>query len=373
MRKNRAYFTVRPNLLGRVAYSVVLPVVVVLAGVLLGTASRTPGADPGPQRASCSTAPLTTLGGLFGQAVAANQLGLAVGAATDAAGTSHAVLWRSDVPQRLVTGAAESIAVAVSARGDVVGTGRSETDAFGWVWSRGVTTRLKAEHDRVAVPSAINDRGLIVGALAENGGAHGTVPNEDENEQAALWESATVAPAELSPLPGDDGGYAFAVDNHGRVGGMSAGTRFRPVIWGADRAPHALPDLGGGYAAVRALSDSGVAAGDAVGTDGRDHPVMWDRAGRIIDLGLPAGAGSGQAQAILRDGVIVGTVEVPMPGGGSQSQAVQWLRPGAFVLLPPARAGAASSAAGATDATSLVGTVMDADGGRHPVRWRCGR
>src|SRR6266508_2246697 len=151
MSKSRAYFTVRPNLRGRVSFAVVLPVVVVLAGVLLGSASRTPGrvADPGPQRASCSTAPLATLGGLFGQAVAANQLGLAVGAATDAAGTSHAVLWRSDVPQRLVTGAAESTAVAVSARGDVVGTGRSGTDAFGWVWSPGVTSRLKAGADRM--------------------------------------------------------------------------------------------------------------------------------------------------------------------------------------------------------------------------------
>jgi uncharacterized membrane protein len=236
-----------------------------------------------------------------------------------------------------------------------------------------VTTRLKAEHGRVAVPSAISDRGLIVGALAAEAGAHGTERNEDENEHAALWKSATAAPTHLAPLPGDDGGSAFAVDNHGRVGGISAGARFRAVIWGGQGDSRALPDLGGGYAAVRALSDSGLAAGDAVGTDGRDHPVVWDRTGRITDLGLPAGARSGQAQAILRNGVIVGTAEVPMPGGGFRSRAVQWLTPGNFVLLPSAGDGTASSTAGATDAASFVGYVEDADGGRHPVRWRCGK
>jgi len=342
---------------------------------MLHTASSAPRqvAAVSPRQASCSTAPLATLGGLFGQVVAGNQQGLAVGAATDPTGVSHAVLWRSDVPQRLATGAAESIAVAVNARGDVVGTGRSEADAFGWVWSRGATTRLKVEHGHVAVPSAINERGLIVGALAESPGAHGTIPNADENEQAALWVSATAAPTELSPLAGDDGGYAFAVDNHGRVGGMSAGTRFRPVIWGTDGTIRALADLGGGYAAVRALSDSGLAAGDAVGTDGRDHPVLWDRTGRIIDVGLPAGARSGQARAILRNGVIVGTAEVPMPGGGFRSQGVQWLAPGAFLVLPSASDGMASSTAGATDTTDFVGYSMDGAGGRHPVRWRCGR
>jgi uncharacterized membrane protein len=350
-------------------------VLVVPLGLLAGASSR--GGAPGPAAmnaptAACGVAPLPTLGGLFGSPLAANQEGIAVGAATDADGVSHAVLWRSGRPQRLATGAAESVAVAVNARGDVVGTGRSGTDAFGWVWSRAATTRLQAEHGRVAVPAAINDRGLIVGALAESAGAHGTVRNEDENERAAAWDSATAAPVSLSPLPGDDGGYAFAVDNHGRIGGISASTRFRPVVWAAGN-PRALPDLGGGYAAVRALDDSGVAAGDAVGTDGRDHPVMWDRAGRIIDLGLPTGARSGQAKAILRDGVIIGTAEVPTPGGGFRSQAVRWLRPGTFVLLPSVRDATASSGAGATDATSFVGYFMDADGGRHPVRWRCGK
>src|SRR6266566_4318296 len=324
--------------------------------------------------ATCAVESLPTLGGLFGSALAANQQGSVVGAATDAAGVSHPVLWRSGDPERITTGTDSGVAVGINVRGDVVGTGRSETAAVGWVWSRGVTIRLKAEHGKVAVPSAINDRGLIVGALAEDAGAHGTVRNDDENEQAALWDSAMAAPVELSPLPGDDGGYAFAVDNQGRIGGMSAGSRFRPVVWAAHGGdPRALPDLGGGYAAVRALSDSGIAAGDAVGADGKDHPVMWDRAGRIIDLGLPAGARSGQAQAILRGGVILGTAEVSVPGGGFRSQAVQWLTPGTLALLPSARDGTASSTSGAMDATSFVGYVMDTDGGRHPVRWRCGK
>jgi uncharacterized membrane protein len=363
----------RPAVLGRIGAAALL-LAALVTGLWMHAGRSVAVANLALAEASCSRAPLPTIGGRYGDAVAANQQGVAVGAATDATGASHAVLWRSGKVERIAAGTAGSVAVALNARGEVVGTARSDTDAVGWAWSGGVTTALKAEHGRVAVPSAINDRGLIVGALAESAAAHGTVPNDDENEQAAWWASARAAPRELSPLPGDDGGYAFAVDNRGRIAGMSAGTRFRPVVWAAPGAsPSALQDLGGGYAAVRTLSDSGVAAGDAVGTDGTDHPVMWDPAGRIVDLGLPAGAKSGQARAILRNGAIIGTAELPLPGGGVRSQAVQWLAPRHLLLLPSAGTGGASSAAGATDANGFVGNVMDPDGGRHPVRWQCGK
>src|SRR6266487_1838263 len=121
-------FVSHPTWPGRALLAVVLPAALVASAAMLHTASSAPRqvAAVSPRQASCSTAPLATLGGLFGQVVAGNQQGLAVGAATDPTGVSHAVLWRSDLPQRLATGAAESIAVAVNARGDVVGTGRSE-------------------------------------------------------------------------------------------------------------------------------------------------------------------------------------------------------------------------------------------------------
>jgi uncharacterized membrane protein len=327
------------------------------------------GAEP---VASCTIDSLATLGGLFGNVTAANQQGMAVGTATDKTGASHAVLWRSGKPEQLVTGTTSGIAVGINARGDVIGTGQADGVAVGWAWTGGATTRLKTGANRVAVPSAINDRGVIVGGLSENEGTEGATRDENEHEQAVLWDSAGSEPRTLIPLPGDNGAHAFAVDNHNRVGGVSQGNRFAPVIWDAAGKPRALPTLGGDYGVVRALSDSGLAAGDAVAADGKDHPVVWDAAGRITDLGLPAGARSGQARAILPGGVIVGTVDVPAAGGGFRTRAVQWTTPGAARLLPAAHGGAAMANGGA-DGTTYVGNSTDTLGGQHPSIWHCRR
>jgi hypothetical protein len=368
----RAVRTVpRPAWFGGIA----LVVVILTAVMLTATATEAPAspAIAGAPTAGCDVLPLPTLGGLFGQVMAANRRGLAVGTATDRAGADTAVLWQSGRVRPLSTGTAGGVAVAVNDRGDVVGRGRVNATPVGWMWSNGVAVRLKADGDEIAVPAAINDSGLIVGALSENEGTEGEVAGANEDEQAALWPGAAAAPVVLAALPGDRGAQALAVDGRGRIGGLSAGARFRPVVWDSQRRVHALADLGGGYAAVRALADSGPAAGDAVAADGTDHPVLWDAAGRISTLELPAGARSGQATAILPDGTVIGTADVMVAGGGVQKQAVRWTKAGSVALLSTSDDRAGSAAGGAADATSYVGYRTDPVGGRHPVLWRCGR
>jgi hypothetical protein len=323
--------------------------------------------------ASCGVLPLPTLGGLFGQVLAANEAGLAVGSATDRTGADSAVLWRSGRVLSLSTGTAGSVAVGVNGRGDVVGRGRMNSTPVGWMWSGGTAVRLTADEDEIAVPTAINDSGMIIGALSENEGAEGGNAGHSEDEQAALWPGAKATPVVLPPLPGDQGAHALAVNDHGQVGGLSAGTRFRPVVWDSRTRVRALADLGGGYAAVRALADSGLAVGDAVAPDGTDHPVRWDAAGRITTLDLPPGSRSGQAAAILPDGTAVGTADVPTVGGGVQKQAVRWSKPGSVALLSAADSRTSSAAGGAADAATYAGYRTDPVGGRHPVLWRCGR
>lgn len=354
-----------------IVLATVLPLALVVVATRLGPPSRADAPMAAPI-AGCDNAGLPTLGGLFGQAVAANQRGIAVGTATDAAGASHAVIWRSGRVSQLSTGTTDAVATGVNVHGDVIGTGQVGTAAVGWVWSRGAATRLRSDPDERAVPAAIDNRGLTIGALTENEGTEGEMAGANENEQAAFWQSASASPTVLRPLPGDQGGNAFAVDNRGRIGGVSAGSGFRPVIWDAGRTPHALAGLGGGYGAVRALADSGLAAGDAVSADGVDHPVTWDANGRITQLDLPAGARSGQAVAILPGGTVLGVADVPLPGGGVQKQAVRWKASSAALLSAPQRQ-SGSAPGGATDATSYVGYRTDAVGGRHPVLWHCGR
>ena len=99
---------------------------------------------------------------------------------------------------------------------------------------------------------------------------------------------------------------------------------FRPVVWDQAGKPHELPGLGGGYGIVRAFGPGGMAVGDVVAKDGTDHAVMWDASGRITDLGLPQGSRTAQATGVLPGGVVVGTAQVPAPGGGVVTQAVRW-------------------------------------------------
>jgi uncharacterized membrane protein len=331
-------------------------------------------AGPPPVAAGCNVQALGTLGGLFGNVVAVNRQGVAVGIADDAKGVAQPVLWRGTAPQRLITGVSRSVPLAVNAAGQVIGTGLATATGSpaGSAWSRGRATRLKAHEDRVARPEAINDHGVIVGALLpdEGGPAEASAhAGEDDNAWAAVWQSPSSEPMVLSPLPGDQGAHAFAVDGRGRAAGISQGAKFTPVIWELSGRPRALPTLGGGYGIVRGLSDTGVAVGDAVRADGADHAVMWDAAGRITDLGLPSGVRSAKAEAILPNGVIVGTAELPVPGGGWRTQAVQWTAPGALQVLPSA----AGAAANAGHSTTAAGYRADGAGGRHPTLWRCER
>ena len=338
------------------------------ASVLAGPATRPP---PG---ASCEVQALGTLGGRFGNATAVNRRGTTVGIADDAKGAAQPVMWLGTTPQRLATGLAGSVPHAVNAADQVVGTGIDQAagSPAGWVWSHGRATRLPAVEDRVASPEAINDRGVIAGALAPDEGgpaeARSKVPGENDHEWAARWSSASSRPVVLTPLPGDQGAHAFAVDGAGRAGGVSQGTSFTPVVWEASGKARALATLGGGYGVVRGFGAAGVAVGDAVRADGADHPVMWDAAGRITDLGLPPGARSAKAEAILPNGVIFGTAEL-LVGGGTRTQAMQWTAPNATRVLPSAT-GAAANDGGST---TVVGYRADGAGGRHPARWRCGR
>jgi uncharacterized membrane protein len=352
----------------------VAAVLALLAFLAIRSSSLAVPAGPPPVAAGCSVQALGTLGGSFGNAVAVNRQGVAVGIADDAKGVAQPVLWRGAKPQRLVTGVSRSVPLAVNAAGQVIGTGLDTATGSqaGWAWSRGRATRLKTHEDRVAWPESINDHGVIVGVLLPDEGGPAEASGhagEDENEWAAVWPSPSSKPVVLSPLPGDRGAHAFAVDGRGRAAGISQGTKFTPVIWDASRRPRALPTLGGGYGIVRGLSDSGVAVGDAVRADGADHAVMWDAAGRITDLGLPGGARSAKAETILPNGVIVGTAELPVRGGGWRTQAVQWTAPGAMQVLPSA----AGAAANAGDSRTVAGYSADGAGGRHPTLWRCGR
>ena len=141
---------------------------------------------------------------------------------------------------------------------------------------------------------------------------------------------------------------------HGRIGGVS-------------EAPGSAPSFGIGRGAPCAarpgrrlrrrprVRTRGMAVGDAVAKDGTDHPVRWDAAGRITDLGLPQGSRTAQATGVLPGGVVVGTAQVPAPGGGAVTQAVRWTAPGNPQLLSGQRAWAGRGGAPRRNSGGLPG------------------
>jgi hypothetical protein len=105
-----------------------------------------------------------------------------------------------------------------------------------------------------------------------------------------------------------------------------------------------------------------------VAKDGTDHAVMWDARGQIKDLGLPQGSRIAQATGVLPSGTVVGTAQVPAPGGGAVTQAVQWPTAGHPQAITAQQPTAVTDAA----PQAAVGYRADAKGGRHPMMWRCG-
>ena len=336
-----------------------------------GALAASSGSSAAPA-APCVGQALPTLGGPYGDAIAAATNGDIAGIASTSSGASQAVLWHAGKVQQIRTGLADSVPAGINAHGDVVGNAPNGENTVGWAWSGNRTVRLRGTGELAALPAAISNGGVIAGALETTEGTPSEgdgKPGTSENEQAAVWRSSTGAPQILAPLPGDQGAHAYAVGSDGRIGGVSEGAVFRPVVWDQSGKPHELPGLGGGYGIVRAFGPGGIAVGDVVAKDGTDHAVMWDASGRITDLGLPQGSRTAQATGVLPGGVVVGTAQVPAPGGGVVTQAMRWPAAGNPQPVTGQKSTAVTDVA---PAQAAVGYRADAKGGRHPMMWRCG-
>jgi uncharacterized membrane protein len=175
-----------------------------------------------------------------------------------------------------------------------------------WLYSDGVIHPL---HDFAggtnAYVRAINDGGEMVGeALDANG-----------NDFGAVWMHWWSKPTKLRPTSGYDGSYAQGVNDQGYVVGGSFSNGPNPTIpvrWGPDGHVKVLDTVGsdaqgfGINSAGRAVGDGSTAAGDG-------RALVWNRSGRVRNLGVFPGSVFSRAIGVSSNGTVVGFEGVNPP------------------------------------------------------------
>lgn len=270
-------------------------------------------------------------------------LGLAAWPLLAAAGPGPAALrlagWQLTDLGELPGGSDLSQALALNARGDATGIssatgpdGTTEDHAF--VWRR----RTAALQDLPTRPGApgywsrghdINRSGQVVG---------------ESRGEACLWQGGLcIELGMLMPW----GGYSVAhgLNDAGVAVGASKGRSgiANPVWWAVGSEPLELPGLSAqGTGVARAVNEALVMVGWSRATGRGDLAVRWVD-GVVEDLGWPA---SGEARAINRAGVIVGTA------GG---RAWRWRRGRSTELGSVDGSGAQAAALGINRSGQVVG------------------
>lgn len=360
-----------------------LALIAVLGGSAAGQsdgATAAPAADA--TAVACVSSRLASLGGGHGNATAVTSTGVAVGIADDRALRSHPVVWRDGTVMRIRTSLVGAIPVAVNKHDVVVGTAFDPRLQLpvGWYWDGKQIRVLPTAPGDAAFPSAIDDAGRVVGAVAsDEDHADGNVV--DDVERAAYWPTVHSLPLVLGPLAGDEGAHAFAISGK-KIGGVSSGDTFTPVIWDLSGRPTALDSSGGGAGVVHAFTTEGVPVGEAVLPGLGLRAVQWDGARRPHALpGVPPGAESTVTGAATD--LLTGTRRERSAGPGGRQTALVWRGERTRVLQPlqtlrpahgPAQPGVGAVGAAAsstTKGTVIVGFSASADGTRFPTAWRC--
>jgi len=266
-----------------------------------------------------------------------------------------------------------SEAVAINARGEVIGNSRNNswsgsnplTRAF--LWRGGKLIALGTLGGPSSQANAINDRGQIVGwAETRSGKTH-----------AFLWENGHMR--DLGVPPGTDSSEAVAITNTGLVAGV-ANRSGHVVVWQYGR----IRDLGRPWSPsreagtlVEALNERGQIVGSTgyeyLSANGRvsiDRSFLWD--GRNLRVLPPRNARS-EALDINESGQIIGWTY------RGEFRAVTWERGTMRLLpLPPGGRGAFTSGnalgeAGhaINDRGEIVGSSWsDREVDDHAVLWR---
>jgi len=204
--------------------------------------------------------------------------------------------------------------------------------AFAWKW--GVMRALPTLGGNNAFATGANNREEIVG-WAENSVHDPTcVAPQVLQFRAVVWGPGRRQIRELALLPGDTSSAATAINDQGQVVGISG------------------------------ICDQ------AVGRHTAKHAVLWERNGRVIDLGDLGGSTFNTPMAINARGDVVGFAGEPGDDEGNILHAFLWTRRGGIKALGALPGDVFSEALGINAQGQVVGTSCDAAGACRAFLWQ---
>jgi probable HAF family extracellular repeat protein len=292
-----------------------------------------------------SVTDIGTLGGNYVQASALNDAGQVIGNSMTADGAIHGFFWENGH----ITDLGDFHPRAINVKGQVAGI---DPQGRGFLRDHGTMTDLGTLGGSRSVPTAMNDRGQVVGLSdiaddrrwhaflwdhgtmidlhgADDNWTSGAVLINSEGLVAGdmfhffeevvhtwVWQRGTWT--DLKDLGLDsDGADAQAISPTGVIGGTATFLFFGDRAWVWTRGTvTVIPEL----ASVAAINAAGVVVGSP-GLPGYAGLLLWYN-GTVVDIGPEGGFGS--ASGINAAGQIIGTT---FPGGGGgDSRAVMWSR-----------------------------------------------
>jgi probable HAF family extracellular repeat protein len=219
----------------------------------------------------------------------------------------------------MLAGESGAVPSAMNDRGDVVG----QSGAHAVLWRDGRITDLGTLGGGYSAAVDVNERGDVVGYSDI---ADGLISH------AFLWRDGRMT--DLGTLPGHERSYATAVNDRGDVVGYSVGgDELRAVLWESDGT---VVDLTArtGLLRVEDLDNAGRFVGDVSADGMNSYPALWHR-GRLTVLSETFGTASSiNDRGEIAGYFFVGTMgsfvwsrgqltEIPLtPGGAMQAQAI---------------------------------------------------
>ncbi|MBA8886618.1 putative HAF family extracellular repeat protein [Dokdonella fugitiva] len=196
---------------------------------------------------------------------------------------------------------------------------------------------------------------------------------------------------DLPPLAGGNNSFATGTNGWGQTVGWAENgvadgdclapqvQQFRPVVWGPDHRPHALPLVDGDTSgSATAINDRGQIVGisgicdQAVGRSSARHAVMWEN-GRLIRIDNPNGAPYWNTpMALTERGDVAGFAGVPDDFDGNFTRAFSWSRTAGWKWIDLLPGDIAAIATGINLRGQVVGYSNDG-AVFHPWIWHNGR